>query len=419
MRRALVLPVVALASALTLTGCSMAAPSGTQAKPKDLTTDVGVTRAEITLGALTEYSGPFKDLGIGVVHGQQVWVKETNTAGGICGRKIKLEIRDDEDDVSKAKTQYAALEPTVLGFMQILGSSVTTALSQSLIDNETTAIVLSRSSDLLSNPYVIIPATTYDVEMINALSYLMEQGKIHDGDTVGHLWLDGEYGTNGLRGAKYFAQRHHLTLRDAKVTTTSDMRHFVAAFAGAPRVTAIALSTTPDQTAAALTANQQLRLNVPMIGNSAAFSPQLLFGPAAGALGNLSVMESSVPFSAVAPRAQHVAEAYRQAGYLQLPNSGVPYGYAIGKIWGQLLKRACTNGNMSRSGIQEALLQSTNITTDGLVADLNFTKPGSPASREASVDVPDAAALGGLREVKPLFVAPDAQGYVAAHQTGD
>jgi ABC-type branched-subunit amino acid transport system substrate-binding protein len=419
MRRALVLPIVALASALTLTGCSMAAPSGTQAKPKDLTTDVGVTRAEITLGALTEYSGPFTDFGIGVVHGQQVWVKETNTAGGICGRKIKLEIRDDEDDMSKAKTQYAALEPTVLGFMQILGSSVTTALSQSLIDNETTAIVLSRSSDLLSNPYVIIPATTYDVEMINALSYLMEQGKIHDGDTVGHLWLDGEYGTNGLRGARYFAQRHHLTLRDAKVTTTSDMRHFVAAFAGAPRVTAIALSTTPDQTAAALTANQQLRLNVPMIGNSAAFSPQLLFGPAAGALGNLSVMESSVPFSAVVPRAQHVAEAYRQAGYLQLPNSGVPYGYAIGKIWGQLLKRACTNGNMSRSGIQEALLQSTNITTDGLVAHLNFTKPGSPASREASVDVPDAAALGGLREVKPLFVAPDAQGYVAAHQTGD
>jgi ABC-type branched-subunit amino acid transport system substrate-binding protein len=419
MRRGLVLPIVALASALTLTGCSMAAPSGTQAKPKDLTTDVGVTRAEITLGALTEYSGPFTDFGIGVVHGQQVWVKETNTAGGICGRKIKLEIRDDEDDMSKAKTQYAALEPTVLGFMQILGSSVTTALSQSLIDNETTAIVLSRSSDLLSNPYVIIPATTYDVEMINALSYLMEQGKIHDGDTVGHLWLDGEYGTNGLRGARYFAQRHHLTLRDAKVTTTSDMRHFVAAFAGAPRVTAIALSTTPDQTAAALTANQQLRLNVPMIGNSAAFSPQLLFGPAAGALGNLSVMESSVPFSAVVPRAQHVAEAYRQAGYLQLPNSGVPYGYAIGKIWGQLLKRACTNGNMSRSGIQEALLQSTNFTTDGLVAHLNFTKPGSPASREASVDVPDAAALGGLREVKPLFVAPDAQGYVAAHQTGD
>ncbi len=420
MRRALAVPAVALASALALAGCSTAAPSVAHAKPKDLTTDFGVTRTEITLGALTEYSGPFKDLGSGVVHGQQLWVNETNARGGICGRKIKLEIRDDEDDVGKAKTEYAALEPTVLGFMQIAGSSVSTALSQSLLDNETTAIALSKSSELLGNPYVIVPASTYDIEMINGLSYLMEQGKIHDGDTVGQLWLDGEYGANGLRGAKYFAQRHHLTLRDAKVTaTTTDMRAFVGAFAGSPRVTAIALSTAPDQTAAALTANQQLGLNVPMIANSAAFSPQLLFGPAAGALGNLSVLDSSVPFSAVAPRAEHVAVAYQQAGYLQLPNSGVPYGYAIGKIWGQWLKRACTNGDMSRSGIQEAILQSTNITTDGLVADLDFAKPGSPASREASVDIPDAALLGGLREVKPLFMAPDAQSYIAAHQTGD
>ncbi len=421
MRRALALPVVALAGALALAACSTTAPApGTRAKPKDLTTDFGVTRTEITLGALTEYSGPFKDFGIGVVHGQQVWVNETDAAGGICGRKIKLEIRDDEDNVGKAKTQYAALEPTVLGFMQILGSSVTTALSQSLIDNETTAVALSKSSELLSNPYVIIPATTYDVEMINGLSYLMEQGKIHDGDTIGHIWVDGEYGANGLRGARYFAQRHHLILRDAKVTATgSNMRDVVAAFAGEPRVKAIALSTTPDQTASAVAANQQLGLTVPMIGNSAAFAPQLLFGPAAGALGDLSVVNSSVPFSAVAPRAEHVAGAYRQAGYLELPNSGVPYGYAIGKIWGQLLKRACTNGNMSRSGIQEALLQSTNLTTDNLVAELNFAKPGAPAAREASVGVPDAAVLGGIREVKPLFVAPDAQSYVAAHQTGD
>jgi hypothetical protein len=197
------------------------------------------------------------------------------------------------------------------------------------------------------------------------------------------------------------------------------VRDFVAAFAGAPRVKAIALSTAPDQTASAVMANRRLRLNVPMIGNSAAFTPRLLFGPAAGALGNLSVVDSSVPFSAVAPGAEHVAGAYRQGGYLELPTSGVTYGYAIGKIWGQLLKRACTNGNMSRSGIQEALLQSTNITTDKLVGDLNFAKPGSPAAREVLVGVPDAAVLGGIREVKPLFMAPDAQSYVAAHQTGD
>lgn len=174
--------------------------------------------------------------------------------------------------------------------MQIFGSSVNTALSQSMINNETTVVALSKSSELLSNPYVIIPATTYDVAMINGLSNLMEQGNIHDGDTIGHIWLDGEYGTNGLCGAQYFAQRHHLTLRDTK-----------------PKATA--------------------------------------------------------------------------------PTSDMP-------------------------GIQEALRQGTNITTDELVAGLNFV-------REVSVGIPNAGVLGGIRQVKPLFVAPDAQSSVVPHQSGD
>jgi hypothetical protein len=166
----------------------------------------------------------------------------------------------------------------------------------------------------------------------------MEQGKIHNGDTIGHIWLDGDYGANGLRGARYFAQRHHLTVRDAKVTpTTADMRDAVTAFAGEPRVKAIALSTTPEQTASAAAVNQQRRLNVPMISNSPVFAPQLLAGPAAGALGRLSVVTSSVPFASDVPKAQHISYAYRQAGYPELPNSEVPYGYAIGEIWGQLL----------------------------------------------------------------------------------
>jgi ABC-type branched-subunit amino acid transport system substrate-binding protein len=423
MRRALAAPAVTLVSVLALVGCSTKAPgpgmrgkSGTVATDT-VATDFGVTRTEIFLGALTDSSGPFKDLGIGVRHGQQIWIDETNTAGGICGRKIKLKTRDSGDNTAATTTQYAALEPNVLGFMQILPNA---ALSQGMIDNETTVVALSKSSELLSNPYVIVPATTYDVEMINGLSYLMEQGKIHDGDTIGHVWLDGDYGANGLRGARYFAQRHHLTLRDTKVTaTTWDMRDVVAAFAGVPRVKAIALSTTPEQTASAAVANQHLRLNVPMVGNSPVFSPRLLFGPSADALSKLSVVDSSVPFSSDVPTARHVATAYRQAGYLELPNSGVPYGYAIGRIWGQLLKRACGNGDLSRAGMQEALRQITTITTGKLIAELDFAKPGSPATREVSVGVPDAKVPGGIRQMTPLFVAPEAQRYVAPHQNGD
>jgi ABC-type branched-subunit amino acid transport system substrate-binding protein len=229
MRRALTLPAVALAGVLGVASCSTNAPNpAAGAKPKDVTADFGVTRTEIILGALTDKSSPFAEVGTGVVQGQQLWIKETNAEGGICRRRITLKIGDYQDNAVQASTQYSALEPKVLGFMQIVGSSANAALSQRMIDNETTVIALSKSSELLSNPYMIVPAATYDVEMINGLAYLMEQGKIHDGDTIGHIWLDGDYGANGLRGAQYFAQRHHLNLREAKVTTESTMRDAVA-----------------------------------------------------------------------------------------------------------------------------------------------------------------------------------------------
>lgn len=427
MRRALALPAVVLAGALALAGCSTMVESNGAQQPGaapgqagGLTTGVGVTHAEIALGALTDHSGPFSELGLGVVAGHQIWIDEANAAGGVCGRKIKLTVRDHGYDAGKAKIQYTALEPTVLGFMQILGSPVNAALSRNLVHNETTAMALSQSSELLSNPYVIIPGTTYDVEMINGLSYLMGQGKIRDGDTIGHIWVDDEYGANGLRGTRYFAEKHNLTVRDAKVAATdSDLRNVMTGFAGDPRVTAIALSTTPAQTASAAEANQLFGLNVPMVGNNPVFAPQLLTGPAAGALGNLSVVASSVPFSSEVPQAQQVAQSFQQGGFEGLPNSGVPYGYAIGEIWGQLLQRACNNGDITRPGILEAQRQIADITTDGLIADLNLAKPGAPAAREVYVGVPDAAVPGGIRQVTPLFVAPEASSYAAPHQSGD
>jgi ABC-type branched-subunit amino acid transport system substrate-binding protein len=419
MRRALALPAAALAGALALSGCAgNAAGSGTPATPGGLRTGTGVTPTEIALGALTEYAGPFADASVGLVHGQQIWINETNAAGGICGRKIKLEVRDHRDDTGTATAQYAALESRVLGFLQIMGSTVTTALSKSMVDNETTAISLSRSSDLLTNPYVIIPASTYDVEMINGLSSLMGQGKIHDGDAVGVIWFDGEYGASSLRGVRYFAKLHHLTLREVKISATdANLRDAVTGFAGAPRVRAIALSTTPQQTASAAIVNQQLKLNVPLIGSSTAFTPALLAGPSARALGNLSIVSSSVPFSSEVPEARHIAGAYRQSGDPALPDSAVTYGYATGEIWGELLKRACANHELTRSGIQEALHQSTQISTDALVADLDLTKPGAPATRQDYLALPDPAMPGGLRQVTPLFLSPEARSYVAPHQS--
>src|SRR5437868_5647126 len=124
MRRLLAFPAVALTSLLALVGCTAGGASRADTYPKSarVTTGPGVTRTDIVLAALVDYSGPFAADGIAVLHGQQIWIKDINAAGGVCGRKIKLAIRDNRGDAGKAKAQYTELEPKVLGFLQIQGS---------------------------------------------------------------------------------------------------------------------------------------------------------------------------------------------------------------------------------------------------------------------------------------------------------
>ena len=272
----------ALASALLLAACGSTADApagGADAGAGGLRTDTGVTDTTITLGVMGDTSGPFKNLGAGLNAGNQLWADDVNAAGGICNRQVELEIVDHGYKADTAKTLYPQLEPKVLGMLQLLGSPVLAALKQNLIDDKLTAAPASWSSEVLDNPYIMMIGTTYDLEIIDGLAYLQQQGLLADGDTIGHIYIDGEYGANGLRGSQYYATQHNLTVREAKITSTdSDLTNIVTGFRG-EGVKVIVLTTTPAQTASAMSANQALGLNVPVLGNNPVFDPALLAEP--------------------------------------------------------------------------------------------------------------------------------------------
>jgi ABC-type branched-subunit amino acid transport system substrate-binding protein len=407
----------ALASALVLAACGSTAEAPTGgAGAGGVRTDTGVTDTTITLGIMGDNSGPFKNLGAGLNAGNQLWVEDVNAAGGICNRSIQLEIVDHGYKADTAKTLYPQLEPKVLGMLQLLGSPVLAALKQNLIDDQLTAAPASWSSEVLDNPYIMMIGTTYDLEIIDGLSYLQQQGLLADGDTIGHIYIDGEYGGNGLRGSQYYASQHNLTVREAKITSSdSDLTNIVTGFRG-EGVKAIVLTTTPTQTASALAANQALGLNVPVLGNNPTFDPALLQSPAAGALGSLYVAASVAPYSAKTPKAVEVANEYSEKFPTSPKNAGVPYGYAEGLVWQAVLEKACQNGDMTRAGVQTALQSLTSVSTEDLVADLDYSSPGAPPTRGVYIAKVDANAEGGLTEVAPLFTAPEAEGYKAPHQ---
>ncbi len=66
--------------------------------------------------------------------------------------------------------------------------------------------------------------------------------------------------------------------------------------------------------------------------------------------------------------------------------------------------------------MQTALTQLKSVKTDDLVAELDYSSPGSPPTRGVYIAKVDPAAEGGLSEVAPLFTSPEAKAYKAPFQ---
>jgi ABC-type branched-subunit amino acid transport system substrate-binding protein len=72
-------------------------------------TDVGVTGSEIVLGNVSTLSGPIPGLFAGAVYGTQAALAYQNSRGGLFGRKLRLEVRDDQFDAGQFRSQTSEL----------------------------------------------------------------------------------------------------------------------------------------------------------------------------------------------------------------------------------------------------------------------------------------------------------------------
>jgi ABC-type branched-subunit amino acid transport system substrate-binding protein len=412
LRRAVALCSVA---ALLMAACSTKANNSSKSGGSgDVQTGQGVTDSTITLGVLTDLSGVFAVLGKTVTQGAQLYFDDLNKAGGVCGRQIKLNIQDDGYDVQRAVTAYSSMSAQVLGMEQLLGSPINAALKQNIETDKMFTIPVSWASTILDNPNNMIVGTTYDLEMINGISWLMKNKGIKAGDAIGHIYLEGEYGEDGYLGSKYAAQQAHLTLIGTQVqATATDLSSQVSSLK-AKGVKAILLTTTPTQTASVVGVDVATGLNVPVLGNNPTFVPQLLTTPAGPALEKLFYLGASWDtYSGTSPGATKVRTAYKAKYPKDVPNGGVDWGYGAAQAYSTVLKKACDNKDLTRDGVLKAFHETTSVDTDGLFPSLDYSHPGDPATREALIVKADKAAEGGLTVVQPLTASPFATSYVA------
>jgi ABC-type branched-subunit amino acid transport system substrate-binding protein len=414
-RRSVVAGLAALALAAAGTGCSTKAKdtsSGTSTggSAGAVKTGTGISGDTISLGELTDLTGIFAALGKNITQANQMYWDQKNAAGGVCGKKVTLVVKDHGYNVQTAVSLYGQVHDQVLAIEQMIGSPITTALSPQIQQDKMLTAPAAWATSLLQNPYVQITGATYAVEMVNGVDFLVKNKGLKSGDKLGLIYQDSEYGADGANGAKYAAQKNGLTVVEQKIKASdTDLTAQVTSLQSAG-VKAIALTSAPLQTASVASVDKALGLNVPIIGNNPDFAPTLMATQAKGALEELFFQaQSGVPFSA--PEAKDVAALYKSKFPNETPSSGVPYGYAVADSYFQTLDKACKAGDLTRDGVAAAHKQITNLDTKGLVAPLDLSKAGKSPTKQVYIVKPSSSDEGGLSVVQGLQASDNAKAY--------
>jgi ABC-type branched-subunit amino acid transport system substrate-binding protein len=374
-------------------------------------TDFGVTKDTITLGVLSDFSVVYGPLAKTVYAGNQIWADEVNKNGGICGRQIKLEVQDQKMDTQLANTEYASMKNSVLGIVQLLGSPVISSLLPQIKADHMPTLANGWSRGYLGTPELAVAGTPYDLDEINGLQYLSDEGKLKAGDTIGHIYMAGDFGENAAAGAQYAAKKLGLKYVGKKVdATATDISAEMAALKAAG-VKAILVSTGPKQTAMVATQAPSLGLgDVPLLVNAPSYDPSLLKSPAAGEiLKNLLVVASLRPFVGDTPTQKTVDAEYAGVADGTPATQHALIGYVNAEVMGDAIKAACATGDLTRASVDAQLRKLSDVQTD-VTPTLDFTDPSKPASTQSLI-LKAAQNDGGLEQVKDFFASDLQAGY--------
>jgi ABC-type branched-subunit amino acid transport system substrate-binding protein len=403
-----------LAVALLLaTGCSTKAATPKAApRPAPVAAGPGVTGSTITLGVLTDQTGPFAEVSEDMQVGRTLFWDERNANGGVCGRKVRFLVRDHRYEVPRAVAGYTELRPKVLAFAELLGSPQLAALDSKVRADRILTMAAAWSTRLLGNPYLVITGATYAVETIDGISWLNQHEGLRRGDTIGHIYLHGDYGEDAAAGSRAAAAGYGLQLVERMVEPTDrDLTAQIGALrdAGARHVV---LSTTPAQTAAAIGAADALGYRPSFLASAPAYHPALLRTPARDTiLRKLLVTTQIAPFASTLPGPTRVRTMFQDRYPGRRASLWINVGYAQATVMAQVLQAACDRRALTRAGLMTALHGIKNSDASGLVPAMDYSHSGKIPTREVNIAEPGSTALGGLAMLFGPLTAPLAVQY--------
>jgi ABC-type branched-subunit amino acid transport system substrate-binding protein len=364
-----------------VTGATATASDGTTSgptvsvaasEPKDNggATDVGVTATEVHIGNVSTLSGPVPGLFRGAVIGTQAVIAYQNSLGGVHGRKLVLDARDDQLDSAQNRAVTHDLIPKVFAFsgsFAVYDDASAEEVGQSGIPDVTPA--LSGVRRRLPNNFNVAPAEEGGVQLAPFNYYKSKFPE--EIKAVGTLW-----GDVPISKASQLAEEaagtslgwNFIYSRGYQPTETDFTADVVRMRQEGVRLVFLAGSE-PKTLARIANAMRQQSFNVPIVTMNIGYDPSLvpLAGPA------LEGMYTTMAWSMFAGEdASQVAEVRLMNQWLQKVKPGyAPDLYAL-LAWasGRLLFKAMdqVGPHLTRAAVNDALHNSGNFDSNQLLA---------------------------------------------------
>ncbi|MFF1252816.1 ABC transporter substrate-binding protein [Pseudarthrobacter sp. NPDC058329] len=400
------LTIGAIMTALPACAVQSSSPSGT-ATPGTLKAVPGFDPAAktISLGVITALSGPISATASEQIVGQEAYWSAVNAAGGIEGYTVKLVPADNQYNPQLAVQAYQGIKDKSVMLSGILGDASTDALLPILNQSESLAIPSGQSAKFVKEPGLAANFTSYQTNVFNAISHLIEKGEASKDTRFCAMVQDEQSGKARVEALNYAGEKFgfkpgataHFAPLDASFTAqVQSLKNDgceVVVFGGAANLT-------PNLVAAAT----QLDFKATWIAEFYAIADSFRTSPIADYL--------SKNFLLTGPGANLDDTSVEGIKNLTSQLKGKPatmqmvYGYIQGITAHAILKKAIELGDLSGDGLRNAVNQLDSVSYQGLQGDVAF---GPVESRR----LPQTTTLFGYDAAKPYGLSAKEVAYEA------
>lgn len=303
----------------------------------------GVSRDEILVGSIQDLSGPIAMLGAPVRDGMLMRFEETNAAGGVHGRMLRLAVEDAGYDPKRAVLAARKLvqRDQVFAFLSNLGTPVVMATMPMILEAGRLHLFPFSPHELTYTPLhplkfqIYAPYQDY---MDAAVRHMMSSGRY---ERACLLYQDDDYGLEVMKGVEAGLAKLERTLDDR----TSYKRGATDFSSQVARLRAtgcdlVVLATVVRETVAVMAEARKLGWDVDMLVTASGYSAQTheLGGDAVEGLYGVTVLPH--PYVETADAAlQDWITRYRER-FGVAPNVWGVMGYASADLFIQAAERA-------------------------------------------------------------------------------